>query len=92
MTLRRTLHFFVSNHSIFLISVTPLAMSKFWGPVNAAKFGLNRINHKGSVTFFSGLAAYRPAVGTVAVRMTVTCPPAQISTCGITAYGSCLGF
>jgi hypothetical protein len=29
----------------------------------------------------------------VAVGMAVTChPPAQIRTCGITAYGSCLGF
>ncbi|MGG5288688.1 SDR family oxidoreductase [Pseudomonas shirazensis] len=41
--------------------------SKFWGPVNAAKYGLNLINRKGSVTFFSGLAAYRPAVGTTIV-------------------------
>lgn len=41
--------------------------SKFWGPINAAKYGLSRINKKGSITFFSGLAAYRPAVGTTIV-------------------------
>jgi len=41
--------------------------SKFWGPVNAAKHGLKFINRKGSVTFFSGLAAYRPAPGTTIV-------------------------
>ncbi|WP_157177999.1 SDR family oxidoreductase [Pseudomonas amygdali] len=37
------------------------------GPVNAANYCLNFINRKGSVTYFYGLAAYRPAVDTTTV-------------------------
>lgn len=47
-----------------------------------------------AIVLNSGLSSWSIPVPTrVAVGMAVTChPPAQIRTCGTTAYGSCLGY
>ena len=63
--------------------------------------GISQENEKDSIAAYSldAKAASGSSVDdepkfekTVAVGMAVTCPPAQIRTCRITAYGSCLGF
>jgi NAD(P)-dependent dehydrogenase (short-subunit alcohol dehydrogenase family) len=43
--------------------VQSMLVSKFWGPFYAAKYATPHLSKSGSVTFFSGLAAYRPAPG-----------------------------
>lgn len=52
---------------ISLNAVTQMLSSKFWGPFLAARHATPRILRGGSITFFSGLAAYRPAAGTAVV-------------------------
>ena len=41
--------------------------SKFWGPLYAAKYAAPQLAKNGSITFLSGLAAYRPAPGATIV-------------------------
>lgn len=43
--------------------VQSMLVSKFWGPFYASKYAAPHIAKNGSITFFSGLAAYRPAPG-----------------------------
>ncbi|MDE1164429.1 MAG: SDR family oxidoreductase [Pseudomonas sp.] len=43
--------------------VQAMLVSKFWGPFYAAKYAAPHLAKTGSITFFSGLAAYRPAPG-----------------------------
>jgi len=43
--------------------VESMLVSKFWGPFYASKYAAPHIAKNGSITFFSGLAAYRPAPG-----------------------------
>ncbi|MGY2314123.1 SDR family oxidoreductase [Pseudomonas sp. SDO5522_S412] len=43
--------------------VESMLVSKFWGPFYASKYATPNIAKEGSITFFSGLAAYRPAPG-----------------------------
>lgn len=43
--------------------VQSMLVSKFWGPFYASKYAAPHIAKDGSITFFSGLAAYRPAPG-----------------------------
>ncbi|CAM3880140.1 NAD(P)-dependent dehydrogenase, short-chain alcohol dehydrogenase family [Pseudomonas synxantha] len=43
--------------------VESMLVSKFWGPFYASKYATPHIAKEGSITFFSGLAAYRPAPG-----------------------------
>lgn len=50
-----------------LEAITQMLTSKFWGPLLAARFLAPRIAAGGSLTFFSGLAAYRPGPGTAVV-------------------------
>ena len=38
--------------------------SKFWGPINLARAAVTQLKQDGSLLFFSGAAAYRPAIGT----------------------------
>lgn len=52
---------------IALEAVTEMLSGKFWAPFLAARFAAPKIAAGGSITFFSGLAAYRPGPGTVAV-------------------------
>lgn len=37
--------------------------SKLWGPINACQKAARHLNRGGSITLFSGLAAYKPAPG-----------------------------
>ncbi len=48
-------------------AVTEMLASKFWGPFFAARHAAPRLSAAGSITFFSGLAAYRPGPGTSVV-------------------------
>lgn len=48
-------------------AVTAMIGSKFWGPFFAARAAAPRLSEGGSITFFSGLAADRPAPGTSVV-------------------------
>lgn len=43
--------------------VKSMLVSKFWGPFYASQYAAPYIAKDGSITFFSGLAAYRPAPG-----------------------------
>lgn len=43
--------------------VESMLASKFWGPFYASKYAAPHLAKNGSITFFSGLAAYRPAPG-----------------------------
>lgn len=43
--------------------VQSMLVSKFWGPFYASKYAAPHLAKTGSITFFSGLAAYRPAPG-----------------------------
>jgi NAD(P)-dependent dehydrogenase (short-subunit alcohol dehydrogenase family) len=43
--------------------VQSMLVSKFWGPFYASKYAAPHLAKDGSITFFSGLAAYRPAPG-----------------------------
>jgi len=43
--------------------VQAMLVSKFWGPFYASKYAAPHLAKDGSITFFSGLAAYRPAPG-----------------------------
>jgi len=43
--------------------VQTMLVSKFWGPFYASKYAAPHLAKDGSITFFSGLAAYRPAPG-----------------------------
>lgn len=52
---------------IALDAVAEMLSGKFWAPFLAARFAAPKIVAGGSITFFSGLAAYRPGPGTVAV-------------------------
>ena len=52
---------------IALDDVSEMLSGKFWAPFFAARFAAPRIAADGSITFFSGLAAYRPGPGTVVV-------------------------
>jgi len=47
--------------------VQSMLVSKFWGPFYAAKYAAPLLAKDGSITFFSGLAAYRPAPGAAIV-------------------------
>ena len=47
--------------------VNDMLASKFWGPFFAAKYAAPFIAKDGSITFLSGLAAYRPAPGATIV-------------------------
>lgn len=47
--------------------VRSMLVSKFWGPFYASKYAAPHLSRDGSVTFFSGLAAYRPAPGAAIV-------------------------
>ncbi|QEU01840.1 SDR family oxidoreductase [Pseudomonas oryzihabitans] len=47
--------------------VESMLVSKFWGPFYASKYAAPHIAKEGSITFFSGLAAYRPAPGAAIV-------------------------
>lgn len=44
-----------------------MLVSRFWGPFYASKYAAPHLAKDGSVTFFSGLAAYRPAPGAAIV-------------------------
>lgn len=48
-------------------AVQEMLGSKFWGPFFAARFAAPRLPKEGSITFFTGLAAYRPGPGTSVV-------------------------
>lgn len=50
-----------------LEAVEQMLAGKFWGPFFAARFAAPSIREGGSITFFSGLAAYRPGPGTAVV-------------------------
>jgi NAD(P)-dependent dehydrogenase (short-subunit alcohol dehydrogenase family) len=50
-----------------LEAVDQMLAGKFWGPFYAARFAAPSIREGGSITFFSGLAAYRPGPGTAVV-------------------------
>lgn len=52
---------------ISLDDVSEMLSGKFWAPFLAARFAAPKIVAGGSITFFSGLAAYRPGPGTAAV-------------------------
>jgi len=52
---------------IGLDAVTATIGSKIWGPFLAARYGAPNLRRGGSMTFFTGLAAYRPGPGTVIV-------------------------
>ncbi|TWF47539.1 SDR family oxidoreductase [Neorhizobium alkalisoli] len=52
---------------IALEDVQQMLAGKFWGPFFAARFAGATIREGGSITFFSGLAAYRPGPGTAVV-------------------------
>jgi NAD(P)-dependent dehydrogenase (short-subunit alcohol dehydrogenase family) len=52
---------------ISLEAVEQMLAGKFWGPFFAARFAGPIIREGGSITFFSGLAAYRPGPGTAVV-------------------------
>ena len=45
-------------------AIEQMLASKFWGPVNLVQFALPHMAPGGSILFFSGLAANRPATGT----------------------------
>lgn len=53
--------------TIGLDAVGAMIGSKIMGPFLAARFAGSRIRDGGSMTFFTGLAAYRPGPGTVMV-------------------------
>lgn len=44
-------------------NVERVLQSKFWGPFYAAKHGTQSISSQGSITFFSGVAAWKPSPG-----------------------------
>ncbi|XXF79674.1 SDR family oxidoreductase [Myxococcaceae bacterium GXIMD 01537] len=48
-------------------AVAAMLATKFWGPFYAARAAAPRLSPQGSITFFSGLAAYRPGPGTSVV-------------------------
>ncbi|MDX7953913.1 SDR family oxidoreductase [Lichenihabitans sp. Uapishka_5] len=48
-------------------AIEQMLASKFWGPFFAARYAAPRLSASGSITFFSGLAAYRPGPGTSVV-------------------------
>ncbi|CAN5352038.1 SDR family oxidoreductase [soil metagenome] len=52
---------------IALDAVQAMIGSKIWGPFLAARFAAPHIRPGGSMTFFTGLAAYRPGPGTAIV-------------------------
>lgn len=52
---------------IALDDVSQMLSGKFWAPFLAARFAAPKIAAGGSITFFSGLAAYRPGPGTAVV-------------------------
>jgi NAD(P)-dependent dehydrogenase (short-subunit alcohol dehydrogenase family) len=45
-------------------AIERMLAGKFWGPVHLVKYGLPLLRANGSILFFSGLAADRPAPGT----------------------------
>lgn len=47
--------------------IQSMLSSKFWGPIFAAKHAASHLAKDGSITFLSGLAAYRPAPGATIV-------------------------
>lgn len=47
--------------------IQSMLASKFWGPFFAAKYAAPNLAKDGSITFLSGLAAYRPAPGATIV-------------------------
>lgn len=53
--------------TIGLTDVDAMIRSKIMGPLLAARFASAQIRDGGSMTFFTGLAAYRPGPGTVMV-------------------------
>jgi len=53
--------------AISLDAVAQMLSGKFWAPFLAARHLAPKIAVGGSITFFSGLAAYRPGPGTAAV-------------------------
>lgn len=44
--------------------INAMLASKFWGPINLARAAVTQLKQDGSLLFFSGAAAYRPAIGT----------------------------
>lgn len=54
---------FASVSELTTAQVESMLVSKFWGPFYASKYAAPLIAQNGSITFFSGLAAYRPAPG-----------------------------
>ena len=48
-------------------NVQNMLNAKFWGPLLAGRYAAQNIQEGGSITFFSGMAAYRPAPGAVVV-------------------------
>jgi NAD(P)-dependent dehydrogenase (short-subunit alcohol dehydrogenase family) len=53
--------------SIDLDAVEAMISTKIRGPLLAARFAADKIREGGSMTFLTGLAAYRPTLGTVVV-------------------------
>jgi NAD(P)-dependent dehydrogenase (short-subunit alcohol dehydrogenase family) len=45
-------------------AIERMLAGKFWGPIHLVQFGLPQLQAGGSLLFFSGLAADRPAAGT----------------------------
>lgn len=58
---------YASIASIDLYAVEAMISTKIRGPLLAARFAADKIREGGSMTFLTGLAAYRPTPGTVAV-------------------------
>ena len=48
-------------------AIDRMLAGKFWGPVNLVQYGVQNLRAGGSILLFSGLAADRPAPGTVLV-------------------------
>ncbi len=45
------------------IDIAKMLASKFWGPIYAVRHAVRRMPQDGSITFFSGLAAYKGSPG-----------------------------
>ncbi|MBT9550376.1 MAG: SDR family oxidoreductase [Hydrogenophaga sp.] len=49
-------------------AIERMLAGKFWGPVNLVQFGVQNLRASGSILLFSGLAADRPAAGSVGLE------------------------